>query len=396
MTKQAFMDALTKGLSSLSKEDRERIVEYYSEMISDRMEDGLSEEAAVADVGNWEDIAQQILSELPEETESSAEHHVYINGMSVSDFIAAKKRGKSTSSIENIYEIQEPFSHLRITAGLCDVSLLPAKNEQFRLVHKGDLPDARCRVYVEKEILHVERQAPSRSQMVIGKSPAIEVYLPQTRYQSVEISTGAGDIDLPADFTFSTASLKTSSGDIELFCTVEGDVDLSSSSGDIKGRNLRIGGNLQLISTSGDVRLQSVNVGNGICGKSTSGDMRLEEVRTTSLSMTCTSGDVELEKVSVKEEMVLNSTSGNVDMVHCLSGALKLTTTSGDVEFESCDARSIWMHTTSGEIEGSLQTGKTFVTKTLSGSIRVPASLPDGDKCALQTLSGDIRITVEG
>lgn len=395
MTKQAFIDALTKGLSSLSKEDREQIVEYYSEMISDRMEDGLSEEAAIEDVGSWEDIAQQILLEFPHEAESSTDHHVYINGMTVSDFIDAKKRGKSTSAKENIYETQEPFSHLHITAGPCDVSFLPAEDGKFRLVHKRDMPDAHCRVYVEKEVLYIERQSPSRSYMLSGKSAAMEVYLPQNRYESVEIVASSGDIALPADFTFSTVSLRSSSGDIELFCAVEGDADLRSSSGDIKGRNLRIGGSLRLASSSGTVRLQGVDAGNGIWGQSSSGNVRLEEVRTTSLSATSSSGSIELTNVSVKGEMEASSSSGNVEMEHCLSGAMKLRTASGSVEFESCDARNIWMHTTSGDIEGSLQTGKVFVTKTLSGRIRVPASLPNGDKCVLQTLSGDIRITVE-
>lgn len=395
MTKQAFMEALTKGLSGLSKEDRERIVEYYSEMISDRMEDGLSEEAAVQDVGNWEDIARQILSEFPHETESSDEPHVYINGMSISDFIAAKRNGKATTGKETVYEIQEPFSHLHIHAGPCDVSLLPAENGQFRLVHKRDLPDARCHVSVEKDALHIERQSPSRSLMLSGKSPAIEVYLPQNRYASVRIVTSSGDIKLPADFTFSTASLRSSSGDIELLCAIEGDAELSASSGDIKGQNLRIMGSLHLTSSSGDVRLKGVDVGNGISGRSSSGDVRLEEVQTTSLSLASSSGRIELTNVSVKDEMEVESSSGSVEMEHCLSGALKLHTSSGDVEFESCDARSIWMRTTSGDIEGSLQTGKVFATKTLSGSIRVPASLPGGGKCTLQTLSGSIRITVE-
>ena len=40
-------------------------LEYYSEMIDDRMEDGLSEEAAVAAIGDLDEIVSQILSETP-------------------------------------------------------------------------------------------------------------------------------------------------------------------------------------------------------------------------------------------------------------------------------------------------------------------------------------------
>ena len=65
MTKREFTDTLRQLLSGLSPEDIENSVAYYSEMIDDRMEDGLSEEAAVQAVGDVHQIAQQILMETP-------------------------------------------------------------------------------------------------------------------------------------------------------------------------------------------------------------------------------------------------------------------------------------------------------------------------------------------
>lgn len=63
MNKAVFLSTLREKLSGLPKEDIERTVAYYSESIDDRMEDGLSEEAAVADVGSPSEIAFQILTE---------------------------------------------------------------------------------------------------------------------------------------------------------------------------------------------------------------------------------------------------------------------------------------------------------------------------------------------
>ena len=45
--------------------DKQRSVDYYSEMIDDRMEDGLSEEEAVAAIGDLDEIVEQILHETP-------------------------------------------------------------------------------------------------------------------------------------------------------------------------------------------------------------------------------------------------------------------------------------------------------------------------------------------
>ncbi len=64
MNKQEFLVILRESLVGLPREDIERSVDYYSEMIDDRMEDGLSEEEAVNAVGSFEEIISQILTEV--------------------------------------------------------------------------------------------------------------------------------------------------------------------------------------------------------------------------------------------------------------------------------------------------------------------------------------------
>ena len=65
MKKNEFLWGLAEGLRGLPPEDLERWVDYYREMIDDRMDDGLSEEEAVADLGSLEEIRGQILTETP-------------------------------------------------------------------------------------------------------------------------------------------------------------------------------------------------------------------------------------------------------------------------------------------------------------------------------------------
>lgn len=65
MNKEQFLSALQSRLVSLPQEDVNQWLDYYREMIEDRMEDGLSEADAVAALGNAEDIAAQILMDTP-------------------------------------------------------------------------------------------------------------------------------------------------------------------------------------------------------------------------------------------------------------------------------------------------------------------------------------------
>ena len=63
MYKQDFLSALRKDLVGLPENDINRSVEFYSEMIDDRIEEGLIEDEATASLGNISDIVSQILSE---------------------------------------------------------------------------------------------------------------------------------------------------------------------------------------------------------------------------------------------------------------------------------------------------------------------------------------------
>ena len=65
MNKQAFLEELTRRLSGLSQSDLEERLAFYGEMIDDKVEDGLSEEEAVAGIGSVDDVVSQIMSEIP-------------------------------------------------------------------------------------------------------------------------------------------------------------------------------------------------------------------------------------------------------------------------------------------------------------------------------------------
>ncbi len=68
MTKSEFLHRLSARLQALSENDRAAALTYWSEMIDDRMEDGMSEEDAVRAVGTPAEAAAQILGEaLPPE-----------------------------------------------------------------------------------------------------------------------------------------------------------------------------------------------------------------------------------------------------------------------------------------------------------------------------------------
>lgn len=65
MSKQEFIDKLREKLIGLPKQDVEDRLAFYSEMIDDRIEEGLTEEEAILAIGSVDKIGPQIIAEIP-------------------------------------------------------------------------------------------------------------------------------------------------------------------------------------------------------------------------------------------------------------------------------------------------------------------------------------------
>lgn len=64
MTKQEFLSGLSAKLSSLPRQEIDKSLSYYAEIIDDRMEEGMNEEDAVAALGDAGGIASNIMYDM--------------------------------------------------------------------------------------------------------------------------------------------------------------------------------------------------------------------------------------------------------------------------------------------------------------------------------------------
>ena len=65
MRKDVFLTVLRRKLSGLPKREVEERLAFYNEMIDDRIEEGQTEEEAVSGVGSVNEIASQIIADIP-------------------------------------------------------------------------------------------------------------------------------------------------------------------------------------------------------------------------------------------------------------------------------------------------------------------------------------------
>lgn len=65
MNKVEFLNQLRKQLAGLPKDDLDNRISFYEEAINDRIDDGKSEEEAVADIGSIDEVVREIAKDTP-------------------------------------------------------------------------------------------------------------------------------------------------------------------------------------------------------------------------------------------------------------------------------------------------------------------------------------------
>lgn len=377
MRKEEFLTALRAGLTGLSPEGVEKLVEFCSEMIDDRMEDGLTEEEAVAAAGSLDELIQQAKTELlPVKTANFTEKSTFGDTL-------------------RTYTAESSICGVAADCGPADFILLPSENNTCR-VECAENETVHYVVTTENRVLHI-RRADSRTVFSFFKfyralrSEPVRVYLPQGAYKSLEVKATSGDIAVPAGYIFDTASLHGASGDIAC-CAEFGSLSAETASGDIALKNAKCNA-AELCAASGDATLENVKLGKNSCIETASGKVQMTNLEAAELNVETASGKVSLENADCAA-LHINTASGGVELTHTVSAdVMKIGTASGSIRLENCDAASLALDSMSGSVVGTLNTGKAFRAQSRSGKIDIPFDSGTGT-CKVSTLSGSIRIKI--
>ena len=166
MKKQEFLDALGAGLSGSS--DAEEVLDFYREMIEDRMEDGMEEEAAVEQLGAVEDILARC-----------------VQGLTVPKAVCETTAGSGISRVE----IREKEFDVTVCEGSEDTYRLEESSEGY---HDVTLENGVLRIVRNK------RQPERR--LFFSASGELTLYLPKGQIQVLDVTTCSGDMEVRKDF----------------------------------------------------------------------------------------------------------------------------------------------------------------------------------------------------
>ena len=432
MTKELFLFELTQQLINLPKDERDRTREYYSEMIADRIEEGMDEADAVAGLGDPASIARDVIQswrELNESLPVPSETHSNAALKSVSIEDMSGDIAVESGAVSGAYELEyancaaEDYS-LSEQDGALVIRYIRKKPEgRFSLfgmlsgnrrltVRLADgvesLSVRTSSGDVDLDHLNVKTLTLSSASgdMTIENVRCAEAALNTASgdaklrefgAESLEIRTASGDIELESASVSGNAHLLTRSGDARLDRVESGALKFEGTSGDFECDDLRVQGAMDIAAISGDVRLRGVQAEN--CDvRTVSGDLRTDNCDIANkLAASFTSGDCELENVNAGSVQV-KAISGDLRLENVQArGELSACGTSGDVDVDSVSGSGILLSTRNGDIRGTLRDvpgGYEFRANTSMGDANVPQTRGEHIVEA-STSYGDISLEIE-
>lgn len=276
------------------------------------------------------------------------------------------------------YEIQEEFTDIEVRTKTADVCFVPWEEEECKVVCYEE-ERMKHSAEVKNGTLMITVKDTTKWHDNIGVSfdkPELTIYLPETQYDSLQIRTQTGAVDVPEEFGFATGKVKTDTGEINWKASVDEGLTLETDTGDMSVDTEVLRG-LTIRTSTGEIHVASAKNASRVYVQSNTGKVLLQNMTCRFIEVKTDTGEVRLEDT--------------VAEVGCT-----ITTETGDVIFENFDAlEGLHVTTDTGDVTGTLLSEKQFLTETDTGEVSVPESV-DGGLCSVTTDTGDIKLEVIG
>lgn len=415
MTRAQFLNELYRRLGSMSREQAEQHLTYYAEMLMDRMEEGMSEEEAVASMEDVDTIAQRILQEegqppaAPDPAPKAAQTQTpplppRESTPPARDWRKIAKIGLwAAAAVTVVWVVAGKLHPSDRGVAVPDVPDVPAVSEVDSGIRIGpgglEISDGGDYVRIGPDGLEVDSDGDS---VRIGPGgfevngsdwedytgedwsgwswsgwendgsydyPGESYSLNAEGVKDIEVDWVAGFVEIqPGDdgmIHFSESASKELTDAMKMVYEVKGDTLHIRFQKNDRNINIDYGKRLMLMVPEGLV----------------------EEMDVSSVS-----ADVLVGPLQVRD-LEIDTTSGGAALSSVESDKVKVSTTSGDVNGYVA-AREVKADTTSGNISLYGESGDTYELDTTSGSIEL--IVESASELELDTVSGDVTLLLPG
>lgn len=362
MTRKEYLHSLSEALSFLNDETRAAAMGFYTEMLDDRMEDGMDETAAVAAMESPDAIAQRLKAEgIPGGTAKDDEEVTVLlkDTMDSAEYIFQTAKSQVQQAVEQIqaaqstmeqeahrpeadnhsgYE-QRVLSHpaadlhaVHIEAMDMPIKIYPSDDDQISLTYYSCKRDE-YRAQMENGVLRLEHVGKENihtgfrislfglkgifdgngMRVLWNQSmPIIELAVPAGALVDLHAETGNGSIRVQG---------------LNALC----DTHLSTSNSRIAVENVTAKA-LEMKTSNARIVLKDVSVKQSLLGKTS--NARVEGVNILSgeeTELITSNGRISMERVVSRKKIILTTSNSSMNVGNLSAQAIQLRTTNGNI-----------------------------------------------------------------
>lgn len=282
---------------------------------------------------------------------------------------------------EKTYELTDDFEKFNINLSTADLSFKKSEGGAKRVVvkerkkeyHTVEVKDGTLSIQIVDEVKWYEKIFRFHF-----NSMKVEVYLPEGEYNDLTIKTATGDVYVPAAFSFNSAEVKASTGNIEVGSTVTNNMRLTASTGNVHYHDATAK-NLNIKTSTGNITVKDVAINDQVTLNASTGRIKTENLTCVNMNAETDTGDVSLTNVLVNSN-------------------IEIHTDTGDVTFSDSDAQSVKVKTSTGDVDATFLTKKIITAKSSTGRIRTPSAdemVGATGTCEVKTSTGSINIKIK-
>lgn len=346
MTRELFLKDLNNALAGLGGEEVESILAYYSEMIDDRMEAGMTEEDAVNAMEPVDTIASRVLSEA--EGEDQAEE------------IPEEKAPEKNDPEKEIRRSAEEVTEFVITADNQRVHLTTGDTEEIVLryrINDGDI----YQLHEENGVMTLEHtHRPVSSYKIDPKKLTVDNFID-------EIGKFIGSINLNNLIQVGGIIGETRCIEVLLPRIYKGKVTVRTSNSRIMAEEVTCLGEMKLCTSNARVALSHI-VAHQLNIGTSNGRIVLEDVYVRN----------HLDAVTSNSRIVADKVVSDNDM--------HLRTSNSTVSVESVDAKALVIKTSNASVTGTI--------KGAAEDFAIQSGTSNGKNNLIDRLEGEKQLTV--
>ncbi len=248
--------------------------------------------------------------------------------------------GRGNTYATNIFALEERtatigqvFESIVVDTGDCDVKFVPFDGNADAHIVFLEREKIGHDVKVRDGVLTVKMTDYRQWMDYIslgGKSMEMTIYLPRKQYESLQITTDTGDIQLPEVLSAKEIRLRSDTGDVLCEGAAKILINCATDTGDITVKN-SAPHTLELKTNTGDVRLQESNAFQ-LHLETDTGEVDGQNVNCTTFTCKSATGDVTLKDFQIADYLQVFTNTGDVKIENSDAVIINIETNTGDVD----------------------------------------------------------------